>query len=152
MASRGRAFAGTVDASGAPNDVLNEIARVANGLADFDSARITSRSLVVTRRYYSTWRFVVAVIFWPVGLLAFLAKDADVVNVEVEPHGSGGSRIRFNGITTDELSRRLQALLVDELRIESSTRVCAEGHPVRGEDRFCPRCGQQVSQDVRVQS
>lgn len=70
-------------------------------LADVRNLTVTqsgSDTLTVQRRYFPAWTIVVAVAFFPLGLLALLARRTDSATVLLSPTGTGSAtKVRVAG-------------------------------------------------------
>ena len=62
------------------------------------SLRVDGRSLVFHRSRHPPWTVVVAVLTFPIGLVALLHRETDEVVVDIEPGRAGGTTIMAHGV------------------------------------------------------
>jgi hypothetical protein len=87
--------AGDVAAAGA--EVMRHLVPMLNA----DGYQIIERSsqrLVLRRRKVPTWAIIIAVVFFPLGLLALLARESDAVTVELFSDVDGATITHVQGV------------------------------------------------------
>jgi Domain of unknown function (DUF1707) len=62
-----------------------------------------ANQLVLQRRRIPVWAIVIAVVFFPLGLLALLAKETDVVTVDITSTPDGAPLTHVHGIAPVEI-------------------------------------------------
>jgi hypothetical protein len=78
------------------------------GLPNVQVYRSGPATLDVTSKYTPVWAIVVAVVLFPIGLLALIAKDSVTLRLHAAPGPAGGSVVWLQGDGSKHLSRRLQ--------------------------------------------
>lgn len=93
-----------------PEAFLQRAAAAVAGLRNHTIGGVGSATLVVTRSYFATWRIVVAVLLFPVGLIALLSRDNDTAAVSAVVDG-GMVRVTLDGAFDGALVERLNTVL-----------------------------------------
>ena len=79
------------------------------GLPNVHAHRSDPVTLDVTSKYTPMWAIVVAILLFPIGLLALMAKESTTLRIHAESNASGGTRVGLQGNGSEPLSRRLSA-------------------------------------------
>jgi hypothetical protein len=74
--------------------------------AGFSTAAHVAHTTVLEHRYFPGWTIAVAILFFPVGLLALLARGRDTITI-----ASSGDTLRVNGCC----NKRLADALVEDV-------------------------------------
>jgi hypothetical protein len=98
----GRAFftvrwRSATDINGAGAEVMRHLVPMLAG----DGYRIveqSARRLVLHRKHMPTWAIVIAILFFPIGLLALLARESDAVTVELFSDADGTTVTHVQGV------------------------------------------------------
>ena len=80
------------------------------GLSRHQLSGIGGSTLIVTRSYTAGWRVVVAVLLFPIGLLALLGRDEDTATVAAS-HDGDHVRVTLSGAFAGDAIDRLNTTL-----------------------------------------
>jgi hypothetical protein len=93
-----------------PEAFIQRAASVVAGLPQHTLSAVGSSTLIATHRYRAGWRAVVAVFFFPIGLLALLGHDEETAAIAAMSDG-GHTRVTLNGAFTHPLIERINSVL-----------------------------------------
>ena len=82
---------------GEPGEVMRDLQLAMSGLRNTVTHRSGDDSLTAARTYAPTWTIVVSVLFFPLGLLALLARKTVTGTVVVEGANDGTTTLTFGG-------------------------------------------------------
>jgi hypothetical protein len=97
--------------SGSPEEVLQGVGLVVAGLPKHTFAAGGPNTMVITREYYSTWRIVVAIFLFPIGLIALASRDRVTASVVATPAESGRTRMQLMGNFSGDLVGALNRVI-----------------------------------------
>jgi hypothetical protein len=69
--------------------------------------RTGPNTISIASKVRPAWTIVIAIILFPIGLLALLAKDRVTARIHAEAAPTGGTRVRLDGAVADAAARRL---------------------------------------------
>ena len=99
---------GVWDCPQQPEPLIDWLEGRLQGIAHVESVqRSGPRTLNITSTGLSVWAIVVAILLFPIGLFALMAKDRFTARIQAETSSSGGTRIRLDGKVADAAARRL---------------------------------------------
>ena len=102
-----------VDVPAPPEQVLHQILSV-SGADKYEPVMHSPQGVALTRKRFPTWAIVCAVLLFPFGLLALLAKEEHNVWIATEPMPAG-TRVTITGEASRTLMSALQYVLSGHL-------------------------------------
>ena len=94
-----------------PEAFIRRAAAAAAGLPKHTlSGGVGCSTLIVTRSYVAAWRILVAVLLFPIGLIALIGKDHETATIAAAPDG-GRTRVTLDGAFSGALIDRINAVL-----------------------------------------
>ena len=97
--------------SGMPDEFLKRLTLAVGGLADHRVAQLGPHTVMIKRVYYARWRGVVAVLLFPIGLLAFVGRDDEEVTVVADAVGTDRTSVRMSGSFTTRLINAVNSVI-----------------------------------------
>lgn len=108
MAKTGRALSQTALVAEAPDAAIQDYFGLAAGVPEYTAAQLGPASIVLTRSYTPTWVYWIAVLFFPIGLIALMKKEIETLTITANK-APEGSRILISGMATAALAARVAA-------------------------------------------
>jgi hypothetical protein len=93
-----------------PENVMQRIAMTAGALKKHSCSALGPSTMQVTRRRTPAWAVCVAVLLFPIGLLALAAKKEDTVVFTVTGTETGTSHLQSSGQMSPKLREQLLAV------------------------------------------
>ena len=103
-------FRSPLDATGLREEHLNDLLAAMSDQG-YGLAAVGEDTARFERRHRPAWTVYVAVLLWPLGLLALLRVRAVSARVHVEPVEDGGTHVVVEGTLTAALRERLRYVL-----------------------------------------
>jgi hypothetical protein len=101
----------TSEVQGAPEAVMNELQLGLAGMRHTTVHRGTAESMTLIRDQAAAWAIVVAIFFFPIGLLALVARERSTGTVIAEAGADGTTLLRIAGVFEPKAAKRLQGLI-----------------------------------------
>jgi hypothetical protein len=92
-----------------PEQVLAQLFSV-SGADSYKPVMHSPGGMTLQKRKFPTWAIIVAIFFFPLGLLALLAKEENNVGIGIEPVQEG-TRVTIQGAASPVLQSALQYVL-----------------------------------------
>jgi hypothetical protein len=96
---------------GSADDVLRDLQLATAGISNTVTRRETPDSLTVEWTYIPGWAFVVAVLAFPLGLIAFVARTSTVGTVVVGQESDGIARMQIAGIYNKATAKAINTVI-----------------------------------------
>lgn len=92
-----------------PEQVLHQLLSV-SGADKYEPVMHSPQGLTLRRKKIPMWAIIVAILLFPIGLLALFAKEENTVGIGIEPV-HGGTQVTINGQASQVLQSALQYVL-----------------------------------------
>jgi hypothetical protein len=96
---------------GGADDVLRDLQLATAGISNTVARRETADSLTVEWTYIPGWAFVVAVLAFPLGLIAFVARTSTVGTVVVSEESEDIARMQIAGIYNKATAKAINTVI-----------------------------------------
>lgn len=93
-----------------PEAFIQRAAAVAAGLPKHTLSGVGSATLIVTRNFTKPWRIVVAILFFPIGLVALMGRDQETATIAASDD-AGRTRVTLDGSFAGQLIDRINSIL-----------------------------------------
>lgn len=93
-----------------PEAFIQRAAAAAASLPKHTLSGVGGATLIVTRNYLKPWRIVVAILLFPIGLIALMARDQETATITAAFDG-GRTRVTLDGFFTGQLIDRVNSVI-----------------------------------------
>lgn len=97
--------------AGEPGDLTRQVALALAGLRGH-GVRVQGGLILLTHAVAPYWAIAVAILAFPLGLVALVARDQRTATIAITPVGPGTCRMAMAGIFTNEAIGRLNGVIV----------------------------------------
>ncbi len=111
MAADGKPFTANKTTTASPEEAIGVMAARLALVPGYFLGIQMGTTLRLQRAYWATWRIVLAVVLFPVGLLFLLGKDQEFILVSVVVGGDGSTRVAASGRAIPMMAGSVHAAL-----------------------------------------